>query len=193
MVLACLDVGGSGVPVVDDRAMKEKSFASEAELVETFCGLISHKNAPVWTQYHETAGWDLLLVNPAGVQIGIEAKLSLNATMIAKPHLNVPSAVIIGVRLNVPLHDPRQPFQFAHDPRPPSPPRARLPRPVALAEPPRPPFTPAPFLPPMADASPRDSAIPRRVIHALMRASSLSSSLISFPPAWLTASEPQPL
>lgn len=35
-----------------------------------------------WTVYPETAGWDLLLVHRDGYQLGIEAKLSLNAKVI---------------------------------------------------------------------------------------------------------------
>jgi hypothetical protein len=64
-------------------------FATEAELVAAFCACIdpakwSHNPsyAPKWVQYHETAGWDLLLVHPTGVQIGIEAKLTLNAKVL---------------------------------------------------------------------------------------------------------------
>jgi hypothetical protein len=35
-----------------------------------------------WTVYPETEGWDLLLVDPEGRQLGIEAKLSLNPKVI---------------------------------------------------------------------------------------------------------------
>ena len=67
---------------------KEKLFASEAELVARFCELIdparwrTPEHAPKWVAYHETAGWDLLLAHPSGEQIGIEAKLSLNAKVL---------------------------------------------------------------------------------------------------------------
>lgn len=38
-----------------------------------------------WTIYHETAGWDILLVHRAyEFQVGIEAKLSLNAKVLAQ-------------------------------------------------------------------------------------------------------------
>lgn len=57
-----------------------KMFATEAELVAKFCELIPQRQG--WTAYHETAGWDLLLVGKAGVQIGIEAKLGLNAKVL---------------------------------------------------------------------------------------------------------------
>lgn len=69
---------------------KAKPFATEAELVAAFCGCIDpakwERNpaaAPKWIQYHETAGWDLLLAHPeTGEQIGIEAKLTLNAKVL---------------------------------------------------------------------------------------------------------------
>lgn len=67
---------------------KEKLFATEADLVAKFCELIdpdnrrNPSNLPKWTPYHETAGWDLLLVGEAGAQIGIEAKLSLNPKVL---------------------------------------------------------------------------------------------------------------
>lgn len=37
-----------------------------------------------WTVYAETAGWDLLLVRADGFQIGVEAKLSLNAKVLCQ-------------------------------------------------------------------------------------------------------------
>lgn len=56
--------------------MAEK-FASEANLCAAFIGSIDQK---VWTVYAETADWDILLVrNEDGFQIGVEAKLVLNA------------------------------------------------------------------------------------------------------------------
>lgn len=68
---------------------KVATFATEADLVAAFCWTIdparwarNPAHAPKWTQYHETADWDLVLVNPDGVQIGIEAKLTLNAKVL---------------------------------------------------------------------------------------------------------------
>lgn len=54
-------------------------FASEAELCATFI-----KQLPKgWTAYAETAGFDILLVRAAdGAQIGVEAKLTLNAKVV---------------------------------------------------------------------------------------------------------------
>lgn len=72
---------------------KAKLFASEAELVAKFAELVADDcseerwrtnpaHRPRWTLYHETAEWDLLLAHPSGVQIGIEAKLSLNPKVL---------------------------------------------------------------------------------------------------------------
>lgn len=56
-------------------------FAKETDLVATFCRWLDGRDG--WTAYHETAGWDLLLVHGVtGIQIGIEAKLSLNAKVL---------------------------------------------------------------------------------------------------------------
>lgn len=63
-------------------------FANEAELVAAFCAEVERMNSLThvvrqrWTIYHETAGWDLLLVGDSGSQIGIEAKMSLNAKVL---------------------------------------------------------------------------------------------------------------
>lgn len=67
-------------------------FASEADLVAAFCTWVDQGNQNRnrgsdrrWTAYHETAGWDLILVNDAtGTQVGIEAKLVLNAKVLAQ-------------------------------------------------------------------------------------------------------------
>ncbi len=68
-----------------------KLFAKETDLVAAFCdclgrGRWSHSAAigAGWTQYHETAGWDLLLAHESGLQIGIEAKLSLNGKVLSQ-------------------------------------------------------------------------------------------------------------
>ncbi len=69
---------------------KARLFSTEAELVAAFCTCIDPARwakdpayAPKWVAYHETAGWDLLLAHPeTGEQIGIEAKLSLNAKVL---------------------------------------------------------------------------------------------------------------
>lgn len=61
--------------------MKAK-FASEAALCAAFLAAIDRR---AWTPYAETAGWDILLVRKDdGFQIGIQAKLKLNAHVIAQ-------------------------------------------------------------------------------------------------------------
>lgn len=58
-------------------------FESEAGLVTEFLSQLSgqYRDNP-WTVYPETADWDLLLVHRDGFQLGLEAKLSLNAKVI---------------------------------------------------------------------------------------------------------------
>ena len=69
---------------------REPRFATEADLVAAFCAVIDKRNASPnprckrWTVYHETADWDLLLVDNSGVQVGLEAKLSLNAKVLVQ-------------------------------------------------------------------------------------------------------------
>lgn len=56
------------------------SFKKEADLCAAFIAAIDQA---VWTPYAETAGWDILLVRKAdGFQIGIQAKLKLNAHVL---------------------------------------------------------------------------------------------------------------
>jgi hypothetical protein len=63
------------------RIKKEKAFASEVALCAHFLANIKDD----WTAYAETAGWDILLVRKAdGFQIGIQAKLKLNAHVISQ-------------------------------------------------------------------------------------------------------------
>lgn len=66
-----------------------KLFANEADLVAAFIGLIDAYNAQkhrrrTWMMYAESAGFDLLAVADNGVQVGIEAKLVLNAKVLAQ-------------------------------------------------------------------------------------------------------------
>jgi hypothetical protein len=58
---------------------KEKlaSIGKECELCDLF--IRDFNKVPGWTCYPETAGFDVLLVHQDGRQIGVEAKLSLNA------------------------------------------------------------------------------------------------------------------
>lgn len=64
-----------------------KKFESEAKMCEHFLSLVPHQ----WQAYPETGGFDILLSRKKdGFQIGIEAKLSLNAKVItqAYPEIN---------------------------------------------------------------------------------------------------------
>lgn len=81
---------------------KTPDFATEADLVAAFCELIAQRNErersartrrrqreSTWTIYHETGGYDLMLVeDQTGVQVGIEAKKVLNLKVINQvlPH-----------------------------------------------------------------------------------------------------------
>lgn len=64
--------------------MSDSDFTSEAELVAEFVAQLTNqtRRENPWTVYSETAGWDVLLVHETGFQIGLEAKLSLNAKVI---------------------------------------------------------------------------------------------------------------
>lgn len=60
---------------------KPKLFATEVDLCAAFLAALPAG----WIAYAETAGWDILLVRDAdGLQIGIQAKLKLNAHVIAQ-------------------------------------------------------------------------------------------------------------
>jgi len=60
---------------------KEKLFATEAEMCARFIAALPD----MWTAYPETGGFDILLArNADGFQIGIEAKLRLNAKVICQ-------------------------------------------------------------------------------------------------------------
>jgi hypothetical protein len=60
---------------------RPKSFATEVDLCARFLSAVG----PNWTAYAETAGWDILLSRKAdGFQIGIEAKLKLNAEVVSQ-------------------------------------------------------------------------------------------------------------
>jgi hypothetical protein len=66
----------------------EPKFATEADLVAAFCADLArkrHSDSGHWTIYHETAGFDLLLVErDTGVQVGLEAKLTFNLKVLAQ-------------------------------------------------------------------------------------------------------------
>jgi hypothetical protein len=58
------------------------TWTNEAELVASFVDRVGRLRDNPWTVYAETAGWDLLLQHRDGYQLGIEAKMSLNAKVI---------------------------------------------------------------------------------------------------------------
>ena len=60
---------------------KPKPFATEADLCARFLSAIPEE----WTAYPEWGGWDILLVRKEdGFQVGIEAKLHLNAKVLTQ-------------------------------------------------------------------------------------------------------------
>lgn len=54
------------------------SFTTEADLCLAFAETVPS----AWTIYNETAGFDMVLVHESGFQIGVEAKLRLNAKVV---------------------------------------------------------------------------------------------------------------
>lgn len=63
--------------------MKTKPFATEAALCAAFIAGVKRRHPDVRC-YAEWAGWDILLVLAEGWQIGIQAKLRLNAEVIGQ-------------------------------------------------------------------------------------------------------------
>jgi hypothetical protein len=62
-----------------------KLYPTEAAMVACWLVQLSKSHASKeWTVYPETAGWDVLLVHQDGYQLGIEAKLALNAHVVAQ-------------------------------------------------------------------------------------------------------------
>ncbi len=65
----------------------QEPFKTEAEMVSCWLAELKAsvaRTSEAWTVYPETAGWDLLLVHRDGYQLGLEAKLVLNAKVIAQ-------------------------------------------------------------------------------------------------------------
>lgn len=60
--------------------MSDKPFAKESDLCAAFIAALPKD----WTAYPETGGFDILLVRADGFQIGVEAKLKLNAKVICQ-------------------------------------------------------------------------------------------------------------
>jgi hypothetical protein len=59
---------------------KEPDFKTEADLCAAFIAALPKG----WTAYAETAGYDILLVRQDGLQVGVEAKLRLNAEVVVQ-------------------------------------------------------------------------------------------------------------
>lgn len=53
-------------------------FRTEVDLCSAFIAAVPKE----WTAYAETAGWDIIMVRDDGYQIGVQAKLTLNADVI---------------------------------------------------------------------------------------------------------------
>lgn len=70
--------------------MGEQSFATEAELCAAFTRWVTAKNGGAgpqygpWQVYPETGDFDLLVVDKYGRQLGIEAKLKMNAKVLVQ-------------------------------------------------------------------------------------------------------------
>lgn len=60
---------------------KTKPFATEADLCAAFLAWLKERH-PTLRAYAEWAGWDILVVYPEGFQLGIQAKLRLNAEVL---------------------------------------------------------------------------------------------------------------
>lgn len=61
------------------------NWPSEAALCKAFEALIPKQ----WISYNETGGFDMLLVHKNGMQIGVEAKLTLNAKVLVQATENM--------------------------------------------------------------------------------------------------------
>ncbi len=58
---------------------REAPFATEADLCDAFMKWAREKG---FTPYPETAGWDILLVDRGGLQLGLQAKLRFNMQVL---------------------------------------------------------------------------------------------------------------
>jgi hypothetical protein len=65
------------------KRTKKQGFRSEADLCSAFIEAVKVQYTNQWIPYAETGGWDILLVRVKdGFQIGIQAKLVLNISVI---------------------------------------------------------------------------------------------------------------
>lgn len=61
--------------------MTTPNFKTEVELCSAYIEWMKSKH-PEWTAYAETAGWDILMVHEDGTQVGIQAPLKFNMTVL---------------------------------------------------------------------------------------------------------------
>jgi hypothetical protein len=65
------------------RRGSRRPYRTEADLCAAFLAALRRDYQEKWLAYAETEGWDVLLVRQKdGFQIGIQAKLALNASVI---------------------------------------------------------------------------------------------------------------
>jgi len=60
----------------------QRDFHTEAALCTAFIEWL--KTQQGWTPYAETAGWDILLVHADGTQVGVQAKLKFNISVLCQ-------------------------------------------------------------------------------------------------------------
>jgi hypothetical protein len=72
-----------------------RRFDSEAALCAAFIAWVSRTDPGVQC-YAEWAGWDILLAYPEGWQVGIQAKLRLNAEVLGQAALSIYDDGIVG-------------------------------------------------------------------------------------------------
>jgi hypothetical protein len=67
--------------------IERATYTKETDLCSDFSAWAAKEG---WVSYPETHGWDILLVGSAGYQIGVQAKLHFNATLLRQslPALN---------------------------------------------------------------------------------------------------------
>jgi len=75
---------GGGNYFRDDKGMRRRVpiFKTEAEMCSSFMTEI--RKYPGWVCYPETAGWDILLARSDGTQIGVQAKLKFNISVLSQ-------------------------------------------------------------------------------------------------------------
>jgi hypothetical protein len=76
-------LANDSVQIVRRKTTRGRGFKSEADLCSAFLDAVRTQYGDQWQPYAETSGWDILLVRVEdGFQIGIQAKLALNITVV---------------------------------------------------------------------------------------------------------------